>query len=260
MTEYTGKRVVVTGCSSGIGLATARALVDHGAEVIGMSRRTPEVGIAAFHMVDFASADSVEAATAGIEGRIDALFNCAGAPPLLPSAELVTVNFLGPRLLTERALEHMADGGAIVNISSSVASAWRARVPLLQDFLATESFADGVRWWEANESIAGHGYLFSKEAVAAWTMQESASLIRRGIRMNVISPGAVQTPLLHMAATAFPADLLAANEQPIGRPSSVEEQVSPLLFLNGARASYVNGAELATDGGYQASHLMSATR
>ena len=252
---YRGKRVVVTGSSSGIGFATASALISLGAMVIGMSRRRPDLNLAEFHPLDLGSAEGIEAAATRLEGPVDALFNCAGAPPILPSSELVKVNFLGTRLLTERLIDHMGSGAAIVNISSSSGSGWRKRLPVLQDFLATDSYSSGVQWYQANEATAGHGYLFSKEAVTAWTMQQAPNLIAHGIRMNATSPGSVQTPLLELAAAAFPPEFLSATEQPIGRRSTVDEQVEPLLFLNSKYASYVNGAEVAVDGGYQAEQL-----
>lgn len=250
--EYKNKRVVVTGCSSGIGQATARALVDMGAEVIGLSRREPAMELAAFHTLDLASVDSIERATASIDGEIDALFNCAGAPPILSSVDLVKVNFLGPRLLTERLIERMPRGSAIANISSSNAGAWRRNLEVLQDFLSCGTYDAGVAWYEANEEVAGHGYPFSKEAMTVWTMERSAALVPRGIRVNALSPGAVRTPLLDVSENAFPPELLAATLHPSGRSSTVNEQVQPLLFLNSTSASYVNGADLAVDGGYSA--------
>lgn len=251
--EYKNKRVIVTGCSSGIGLATAGALLGLGAHVTGLSRRTPDLGLAEFHPLDLASVDSIESVAASIDGRIDAVFNCAGAPPTLPSVELVKVNFLGPRLLTERLVGRMTEGAAIVNVSSSAACGWRSHLALLEEFVACRSFEDGVAWYEAKEAAAGHGYPFSKEALSVWTLQQSADLIPRGIRINSSSPGAVQTPLMEVSERVFPPELLDATEQPSGRRSSVEEQVQPLLFLNSPRASYVNGADLAVDGGYWAS-------
>ncbi|MFE4835221.1 coniferyl-alcohol dehydrogenase [Arthrobacter sp. NPDC056691] len=251
--EFKSKRVVVTGCSSGIGLATASALVDLGADVIGMSRRAPDVGLAEFHALDLTSVESIESAATSVDGEIDALFNCAGAPPTVPSVELVKVNFLGTRLLTEHLVERMSAGGAIANVSSSVACGWRTRLGQIRDFVETRSFEDGVAWYEENEHAVGHGYPFSKEALNVWTLQQSTTLIARGVRMNSTSPGAVQTPLMEVSEKVFPPELLAATEYPSGRRSGVEEQVQPLLFLNSARASYINGADIAVDGGYWAS-------
>lgn len=251
--EYEGKRVVVTGCSSGIGLELAASLLALGAEVTGLSRRAPDIGLARFLPLDLSSADSVESAAAGIDAPVDALFNCAGAPPTLSSADLVKVNFLGTRLLTARIADTMSTGGAVVCISSSIGAGWRANLPQLREFVATESFEAGVRWYEQNETAAGHGYPFSKQALNVWTMQESARLIARGIRINTTSPGAVRTPLLDASEQVFPAELLRAVEHPSGRRSDVGEQVGPLLFLNSPAASYITGTDLAVDGGHVAS-------
>ncbi|WP_258061227.1 SDR family NAD(P)-dependent oxidoreductase, partial [Arthrobacter sp. 9E06] len=158
----------VTGCSSGIGLAVTEALIKLGAEVVGMSRRAPNLDLASFLALDLASVSSIESVASSVEGTVDALFNCAGAPPTLPSIELLKVNFLGPRLLTEYLVESMSAGSAIANVSSSVACGWRARLDLLNEFTATRSFDDGVAWYEKHEGVAGHGYPFSKEALNVW--------------------------------------------------------------------------------------------
>ncbi len=259
-TEYSGKRVIVTGCSSGVGRATAAALVNLGAEVVGMSRRAPDLDLANFHPVDLSSPDSVATAVSAIHQPIDALFNCAGAPPTATSLDLVKVNFLGTRMLTLGVLELMGPGAAIANVSSSVAGDWRAHLSRLREFTATKTFAEGVLWYTQHEEHAGHGYPFSKAALTTWTMEQSALLISRGIRINAVSPGAVQTPLLEASAQIFPAEYLSATEHPIGRRSDVEEQVGPLLFLNSDAASYVNGADLATDGGHSASRSLAGSQ
>ncbi|WP_404434663.1 coniferyl-alcohol dehydrogenase [Microbacterium lacus] len=251
-TEYEGKRVVVTGCSSGVGYATALRLLDLGAEVIGISRREPAIGLTEFHSVDLASCDSINSAAVRIAGDIDALFNCAGAPPVLPSLEILKVNFLGPRLLTECLVDRMPPGSAIVSVSSSIAGAWRRNFDHVREFVATPGYDGGVSWYERNADLAGHGYPFSKEALTVWTLEQSRRLVKRGVRINSTSPGAVQTPMLDISERAFPQELLAATLQPIGRVSTVDEQVQPLLFLNSKGASYINGADLAVDGGHVA--------
>ncbi len=251
--DYQRKRVIVTGCSSGIGRATALALVGMGAEVHGVDRVEPDTDLAAFHRVDLADPDSIALAAGHLRGHIDALFNCAGATPMIPSVEILKVNFLGTRLFTESVLGFMADGGAIVNTSSDGGSGWRKHLALLLEFVAIDSFEDGLAWYEEHQDAAGHAYSFSKEALNVWTMQQSASLIHRGIRINSSSPGAVQTPMLDAIEKAFPREMIEATEHPIGRRSSPEEQVGPLLFLNSDSASYINGADLAVDGGYWAS-------
>ena len=141
----------------------------------------------------------------------------------------------------------------MVNTSSDGGFGWRKKLPLLLEFVAIADFGEGAAWYEAHEEEAGHGYAFGKEAINVWTLQQSAVLIKRGIRMNSVSPGAVQTPMLEAIEAAFPSEMIDVTTEQIGRRSSAEEQVGPLLFLNSDAASYVNGADLAVDGGYTAS-------
>lgn len=252
--DYEGRRVVVTGCSSGIGQATAQALVELGAVVHGLAREEvgAPAGLTSYRPFDLGSPESIESAAASI-GAVDALFNCAGAPPMAPTLDVLRVNFLGTRLLTDLIVDQMAPGGAVVSTSSDGGSAWRTRLPLLLDFLAVDTFEGGLAWYEEHQDEAGHAYSFGKQALIVWTLLESRTLIQRGIRINTTSPGAVQTPMLEAIEQAFPRDLVAATEQPIGRRSTPKEQAGPLLFLNSAMASYVNGADLPVDGGYRAS-------
>jgi NAD(P)-dependent dehydrogenase (short-subunit alcohol dehydrogenase family) len=251
---YRGRRVVVTGCSSGIGEATARALVGLGAEVVGADIRTPTVKLAAFHHVDLADPDSIVSSTSDIGGRVDALFNCAGLIPMAPPVDILKVNYLGTRLFTERVLDLMTDGGAVVSVSSDGGFGWRSKLPLLIDLVSVDDFEAGLAWYAEHEPAAGHPYSLGKEALVVWTLVQSAALVPRGVRINTTSPGAVQTPMLDAIAAAFPPEMVAAPEHPSGRRSTAAEQVGPLLFLNSDLASYVNGADLAVDGGYSA-HL-----
>lgn len=251
--EYKNKRVIVTGASSGIGEAVAKALVDLGAEVHGAARRKPSVAVAAFHELDLTDTASIEAAAASIGGPVDALFNCAGAVPTIPSADILKVNFLGTRLFTELVAVDMPSGSAIANVSSDGGYGWRKKRKLLIDFVAQKTFDEGVNWYEQNEEAAGHAYSFAKEAIDIWTMQESATLIHRGIRINTTSPGAVQTPMLEAIEEAYTTASIDPVLFPSGRRSSAEEQVGPVLFLNSDSASYINGADIAVDGGYWAS-------
>lgn len=252
-TDYKNKRVVVTGASSGIGEAVARALVSYGAEVHALGRRSPTSRVASFNSLDLGDPESIETAVLAVGGHIDSLFNCAGAVPMAPSSEILAVNFLGTRLLTEYIVELMGTGGAIVSVSSDGGYYWRARLPLVLEFLAQRSFKDGADWYARNETAVGHAYSFGKEALDVWTLQQSAVLIKRGIRINTTSPGAVQTPMLEAIEAAYTADSITPTEQPIGRRSTAQEQVGPLLFLNSDSASYINGTDLAVDGGYGAS-------
>jgi len=254
--DYRGKRVLVTGSSSGIGQATATALVAAGAEVYGAANRGAGEGLAGFINLDLAVPDSIEACVSAIGGRLDALFNCAGATPMIDSLDLLKVNFLGTRMLTELVVALMPSGGAVVSVSSDGGYSWRRQQDLIVDFLEARTFDEGLAWYAANNEAAGHPYSFSKEALDVWTMQQSALLIGRGIRINTCSPGAVQTPMLEAIEAVFPSEAIDAVTHPIGRRSTPEEQVGPLLFLNSPAASYVNGIDIQVDGGFWAAQTL----
>src|SRR5579864_7870501 len=102
MTDFLGyknKRVVVTGCFSGMGEATARLLLTLGAEVHGLDYKDCKLDLASFTHVDLRDPGSIDAAVDKIGGKIDALFNCAGLPQTFPALEVMKVNFVGTRHL-----------------------------------------------------------------------------------------------------------------------------------------------------------------
>jgi NAD(P)-dependent dehydrogenase (short-subunit alcohol dehydrogenase family) len=245
---YVDRRVVVTGCSSGIGRAAARLLVEAGARVHGVDVRPPDVPLAAFTITDLGDPAAIDRAAAAT-GSVDALFNCAGLPPMQPALEVMRVNFIGMRQLTEALVPQMPSGSAIVTVGSIGGAGWRARVPELLDFLAADTFDDAVRWCKAHEAPNANAYGFSKEAIAVWTLAYSAQTIARGIRLNCISPGSVQTPMLEAIEQVTPTERIDAIAQPIGRRAQPEEPAWMLLLLNSSRASYVNGVDLPVDGG-----------
>lgn len=249
---YAGKRVVVTGCYSGIGLATARLLVAAGAQVHGIDLSEPNMPLAAFTTTDLRDRAAIDQAVAAIDGPVAALFNCAGLPPMQPALDVMRVNFIGMRHLTERLIPQMPPGSAVVTVGSNGGAGWRRRLPQLLDFIAVTTFEDAVRWCEVNEAPSTSAYTFSKEAIAVWTMAYSAKTIAQGVRLNCTSPGSVQTPMLEAIANVTPADRIDVVSQPIGRRSQPEEQAWVLLMLNSANASYINGVDLPVDGGFMA--------
>jgi NAD(P)-dependent dehydrogenase (short-subunit alcohol dehydrogenase family) len=250
--DYTGKHVVLTGCTSGIGQATARLLARLGAHVHGMDRHGDGEGLAAFTTVDLADPDAIDRAADTVVGPVHGLFNCAGLAPTQPPLAILKVNFLGTRHLTERLVPQMGEGAAIVSVSSNGGLRWRARLGEVTGLIDTAGFAAGLRWLEPRLSGIANAYSFAKEAITVWTLRESARLIARGIRINCTSPGAVQTPMLDEIETVIPADRIDLTTQPIGRRSAPEEQAWPLAMLGSAAASYINGNDLSVDGGFAA--------
>ena len=135
---YAGKRVIVTGCFSGMGEATAKLLLDLGAEVHGMDYKPCALPLASFNTVDLRDPASIEAGVAAIGGKVDALFNCAGLPNAFPAMDVMKVNFLGLRHLTEAVLPLMSEGGAIASIASTGGLGWSRRVPTNMEFVTTK--------------------------------------------------------------------------------------------------------------------------
>jgi NAD(P)-dependent dehydrogenase (short-subunit alcohol dehydrogenase family) len=248
--SYKGKRVVVSGCYSGMGEATARLLLSLGAEVHGIDFKDSALDLASFQRADLRDAASIDAAVAGIGGHVDALFNCAGLPQTAPPLDVMKVNFIGTRYLTERVIPLMGEGGAIASISSTGGLGWSRRMKIVLELVQAASFDDAVTWATNNPDVVREGYAFSKEAVIVWTMLTSSHLIKRGIRINCTAPGPTQTPMMKYFEAATPMATLDMAMQPINRRSTPEEQAGPLVFLNSPAASYINGVLLPVDGGF----------
>jgi NAD(P)-dependent dehydrogenase (short-subunit alcohol dehydrogenase family) len=255
MTDFAGyknKRVIVSGCFSGMGEATARLLLKLGAEVHGLDYKDSTLQLASFTRVDLRDPAAIDAAAAKIGGKVDALFNCAGLPQTSPPLDVMKVNYAGTRRLTERVLALMGQGSAVVNVASIAGMGWSRRVPVLMELLRIDNYADAIKWCEAHLDTVREGYSFSKEALVVWTMMASTSLIKRGIRINCTMPGPTQTPMMAHFEAASQRSVLDAAMQPINRRSTPEEQAGPLVFLNSDAASYLNGVALAVDGGLMA--------
>jgi NAD(P)-dependent dehydrogenase (short-subunit alcohol dehydrogenase family) len=248
--SYKNKRVIVSGCYSGMGEATAKLLLTLGAEVHGLDYKQSKLDLASFTLVDLRQPESIDAAARKIGGKVDALFNCAGLPQTFPPMDVMKVNYAGTRRLTERVLPSMSAGGAIVSISSTGGLGWSRRMPVLMQLLQIDDFEDAVKWCENNAETVKEGYAFSKEAIIVWTMMVSSRLVKQGIRINCTLPGPTQTPMMAQFEAATKASVLEAATQPMNRRSTPEEQAGPLVFLNSEAASYVNGVAFPVDGGF----------
>src|ERR1700719_969377 len=220
--RYDGRRVVVTGCASGIGEHVARQLIELGAEVVGLDRRRPVQQLKEFHEVDLADPASIGQAASAIGGHVDSLFNVAGVSSGIGDPVLVvTINFLGTRRFTEALIPTMPAGSSIVSVSS----------------------------------LAACGYRLSKEAIILYCMKNAVPLGAGGIRINCTGPGVTETPILDQLRSAYGQDYLDTIAKPLGRVAQPSEQAAVLVFLNSTAASYITGQVLWVDGGSVAGQI-----
>lgn len=247
---YKGKRVIVSGCFSGMGEATAKLLLELGAEVHGLDYKDSALPLTSFHNVDLRDPASIDAAVAGIGGKVDALFNCAGLPQSFPAMDVMKVNFIGLRHLTQQVLPLMGPGGAIASIASTGGLGWSRRIPTNMEFVTTKGFDEAVAWCDANMDIVKEGYSFSKENVIVWTQFMGAHLIKQGIRINCTLPSPTQTPMMAAFEATSGKEVVAAAAEPMGRYSTPEEQAAGLVLINSDLASIVNGVVFPVDGGF----------
>jgi NAD(P)-dependent dehydrogenase (short-subunit alcohol dehydrogenase family) len=249
--SYEGMRVVVSGGGgAGMGAATVTELANLGAEIHVLDLKEPPIDVKSYQSVDLKDPDAAAAAIDAIGGPIDALFNCAGLPgPPFSDLDTMLVNFVGMRHLAELAAKYMTNGGAIASISSTAGSGYLANIAKWMPLVTTEGFAAAKQWCEENPAAIDSGYVPSKEAICVWTHSAAMDFAERNIRVNCISPGPTDTPMMPAFEDFAGADLVDKFAQGAGRRSRPEEQAYPLVFLNSKAASYVSGENLVTDGG-----------
>jgi NAD(P)-dependent dehydrogenase (short-subunit alcohol dehydrogenase family) len=250
--SYEGKRVVVSGGGgAGMGAAAVEGLAELGAEIHVLDLKDPPVKVASHQIVDLRDPEATAVAIENIGGRIDALFNAAGLPGA-PFSDLDTmlVNFAAPRHLAACVVPHMTEGGAICSISSTAGSGYLLNLEKWMPLVDTPDFASAKAWCEAHPDDIVGGYSQSKEALIIWTMKAAMDLNAKGIRLNCISPGPTDTPMMpafeDIAGGGHLIDLFA---QGLGRRSTPAEQGWPMIFLNSDAASYISGENVNTDGG-----------
>ena len=244
-------RVVVSGGGgAGMGAATVTELANLGAEIHVLDLKEPPVDVKSYQSVDLKDPDAAVAAIDKIGGTIHALFNCAGLPgPPFSDLDTMIVNFVAMRHLAECAAKRMTDGGAIASISSTAGSGYLANIAKWIPLITTDGFAAAKQWCEDNPADIASGYAPSKEAIIVWTHYAAMELAKQNIRVNCISPGPTDTPMMPAFEDFAGADLINMFAQGAGRRSRPEEQAYPLIFLNSRAASYVSGENFVTDGG-----------
>lgn len=248
-----GNTVVVTGAASGIGREAASLLIAEGARVIGVDLNP--TGLVAEYRVDLSDPGQIDRLIEDLPTGIGGLCNVAGVPPSSPPWLVLAVNAKGLQHLTEGLIPKMADDASIVNVASSAGMGWAGSVDLLRDFDGVPFEREALEKFAIRHGLEGGGrsYSFSKEFVVTWTMRMRWAWRERGIRMNAISPGPVDTPILRdfIETLERAPRVMEIMDRP-GRPSDI----APLIvFLLTEGAGWLRGCNLAIDGGLT-SHLL----
>ena len=248
--SYAGKKVVITGCFSGMGEAAARELVRLGAEVHGFDIKESPVEMASFRQVDLRNREEIDAALASIEGEIDCSFYCAGLPGTFPPLEVMQVNFVNMRYWTFEVAKRMKNGGAMAVIASTAGHTWADRRSEIEELIATPDAQAAGAWCEQHLDVVADGYLFSKMCTQFFTMHVAAELIRKGIRFNCLNPAPTESPMMKDFEATAPPALINVWAEPIGRRAQPIEMALPLIFLNSEAAGFISGHNLNVDGGW----------
>ncbi|HTX36552.1 MAG TPA: glucose 1-dehydrogenase [Bryobacteraceae bacterium] len=243
MPALQGKTAVITGGSSGIGLATAKRFVEEGAYVFITGRRQSELDKAVAEIGSNVTAvagdvsnlddlDRLYKVVAAKKGQLDVLFANAGfVEPKLTAAvspehydKTFDINARGVFFAVQKALPLMKEGGSIILNGSG---AWRKGIPIYATYGATKAAL--------------------RSFVRTWTAEFAA----KGIRTNMISPGPTETPILE---GQFGENTDAMRERfkamiPMGRLGKPEEIASAAVFLASDESSFITGIDLPVDGG-----------
>jgi len=245
MSNLNNKVAVVTGGSSGIGWATAQRFIADGAEVVITGRDQEALDAAVAELGDratgirgdVANLEDLDRLFAQVQeqfGRVDVLFANAGIAPFVPFEavteehfdRLFNINVRGLFFTVQKALPLLSEGASVILNASVVA---QSGLP--------------------NTSI----YSATKAAVRSLGRTLAAELSPRGIRVNVVSPGLIETPLVgKLGLSQDEIDAFAeqvVQQTPLGRPGKPEEIAATVAFLASDDASYFTGADLVADGG-----------
>lgn len=250
-----GKTLIVTGCASGIGLETARLCKAWGATVLGVDRTMTHEHVDELYRADLSDPQMIRQLVQALPAGVNGIANIAGLPPTAPAELVLKVNLVGLKAFTLGMVPKLADGAAIVNLASLAGFDWANRISSIHDSeqLDFDGVADFVRNHDAGEA-GGRSYFFSKEALVAWTLKNRWTWRERGIRMNAVSPGPVDTPILG----DFIKTLGARAEEDMRvmeRPGTPADIAPVVAFLLSDQSGWIRGANLPVDGG-MSSHLL----
>ncbi len=250
-----GKTLVITGVYSGIGQRTAELALQMGADVIGIDLKEPAHPIGSFIAGDLSDPVSIQGLVRRLPKRVDALLNVAGVSGTLGASKTLAVNFYGLRALSEAVAPHIREGGAIVNVASIAGFGWRANLDRTKSLVGAQGFPDVAAICAELGVTDDIGYPVSKEALLLWTFRAAHQPLfkTRGIRVNAVSPGPVETPILTQFRTVLGDARVNSDIDRVGRAGTSGDIAPVVLFVASDAARWINGANIPADGGLEAS-------
>ena len=245
--------ILLTGGSSGVGEATAKQLLARGHKVVSLDIKPSTNPDITHHHCDLSDPASIDGVLADLTGPYSSVLNVAGVPMAVGNELTMKVNYFGLKYFTEKVWDRIADGGTVVNVASIAGNNWRKRRGLLMEMMAIEDFDEGVAWWNNNEETVGtDAYTFSKEAVVVYTMRLAGKGLARGIRVNDVGPGPVETPILPDFTNDVGADVMQSMIDVVGRSAQPSDIGEALVTLAEGQISWLNGQHIIVDGGLMA--------
>lgn len=250
-----GKTIVVTGAASGIGQRTAELALSMGANVFSVDRNVPTNPIGHFIEADLGTESGVNALVDVLPNGIDALANVAGLSGTPGRVPTIAVNFLGLRALTLGLAPKMNQYGSVINVASIAGFGWRPNLERAKKAVAVQGFPDPETFCDAHNIQNETSYPDSKELLLLWTYQAAHEAVfkERNIRVNAVSPGPVETPILKQFRDVLGDERVNGDINRVGRAGTANDIAPSILFLASDGARWVNGTNIACDGGLEAS-------
>lgn len=245
------KTIIITGVASGIGAETAKQAKAAGARVIGVDRNQPDVDLDGFHQVDLMDEAAVDALIDTLKPlKADGLANIAGVPPTAPPDTVISVNLVALKRLTLGLVDSLADNASIVNLASLAGIGWEGEVAKIKE-AANLDHAGVAAFCREHGITKDNSYFFGKQALLAWTHENRWTWRERGIRMNAVSPGPVDTPILGDFLETL-GERAEEDMRIMDRPGAPTDIAPVVVFLLSDGSVWLRGTNIASDGGMRA--------
>lgn len=251
------RKVVVVGAGSGIGAATAALFHAAGDHVLAVDRDNRNAVASEYVQLDLRDSSAIADLLAEIGPGWDVLAHVAGVPGTLPAHDVLTINFLGFRLMAEGFLPLMRRGGSVIAVASTAGAAWAYRASDLEGLLQCTT-ASEVADWQSAQDDTYPPYNTSKEALILFAKRLAPpAWAQRGIRVNTVSPGPVETPILRDFEQSMGTEILELSRTTVGRHATVADIAPVIGFLASPASNWIVGQDIQVDGGF-ANSIMSA--